>query len=90
MRILFKLIIFIVIFVIAGLIALPFIVDPNDYKQEISSQVEKATGRTLILDGDIKLSVFPWIALELGPLVMLPVLKLSHSLKCKLLKFALN
>jgi len=68
MRILFKLIIFIVIFVIAGLVALPFIVDPNDYKQEISSQVEKATGRNLILDGDIKLSVFPWIALELGPL----------------------
>ena len=52
MRILFKLIIFIVILVIAGLIALPFIVDPNDYKQEISSQVEKATGRTLTLDGD--------------------------------------
>tara|TARA_R110001583_G_scaffold173287_1_gene327268 strand:- start:115529 stop:117970 length:2442 start_codon:yes stop_codon:yes gene_type:complete len=68
MRILFKLIIFIVILVIAGLIALPFIVDPNDYKQEISSQVEKATGRTLTLEGDIKLSVFPWIALELGPL----------------------
>jgi AsmA protein len=68
MRILFKFIIFIVILVIAGLIALLFIVDPNDYKQEISSQVEKATGRTLTLDGDIKLSVFPWIALELGPL----------------------
>ncbi len=68
MRILFKLIIFIVILVIAGLIALPFIVDPNDYKQEISSQVEKATGRTLTLDGDIKLSVFPWVALELGQL----------------------
>ena len=68
MRILFKFIIFIIILVIAGLIALPFIVDPNDYKQEISSQVEKATGRTLTLDGDIKLSVFPWIALELGPL----------------------
>jgi AsmA protein len=68
MRILFKFITFIVILVIAGLIALPFIVDPNDYKQEISSQVEKATGRTLTLEGDIKLSVFPWIALELGPL----------------------
>lgn len=70
MRIVFKFIIFIVILVIAGLIALPFIVDPNDYKQEISSQVEKATGRTLTLDGDIKLSVFPWIALELGPLTL--------------------
>ena len=68
MRILLKLIIFIVIFVIAGLVALPFIVDPNDYKQQISSQVEKATGRNLTLEGDIKLSVFPWIALELGPL----------------------
>jgi AsmA protein len=68
MRILVKLIIFIVIIVIAGLIALPFIVDPNDYKQEISDQVEKATGRTLTLDGDIGLSVFPWIALEMGPL----------------------
>ncbi|RKZ79481.1 MAG: AsmA family protein, partial [Gammaproteobacteria bacterium] len=68
MRILFKLIILVVIIVIAGLIALPFIVDPNDYKQEISDQVEKATGRILTLDGDIGLSVFPWIALEMGPL----------------------
>ncbi len=68
MRLLFKLIIFIVIVVVAGLIALPFIIDPNDYKQQISEQVEKVTGRTLTLKGDIGLSVFPWIALELGPL----------------------
>ena len=39
MRILFKLIIIVIIIAIAGLIALPFIVDPNDYKQEISDQV---------------------------------------------------
>ncbi|MFT7234828.1 MAG: AsmA protein [Methylophagaceae bacterium] len=68
MRILLKFIAFIVIIVIIGLIALPLIVDPNDYKQQISDQVEKATGRTLNLEGDIRLSVFPWIALELGPL----------------------
>ena len=68
MRILLKFIAFIVIIVIIGLIALPLIVDPNDYKQQISDQVEKATGRTLNLEGDISLSVFPWIALELGPL----------------------
>ncbi len=68
MRMLFKLILFIIILIIAGLIALPFIVDPNDYKQEITEQVEKATGRTLIINGDIDLSVFPWIALELGQL----------------------
>jgi len=68
MRILFKFIFAIVILVVMGLIALPFVVDPNDYKQEISDQVEKATGRQLTLQGDIGLSVFPWIALELGPL----------------------
>jgi len=68
MRILIKLILLIIVLVVIGLIALPFVVDPNDYKQEISEQVEKATGRKLTLNGDIGLSVFPWIALELGPL----------------------
>lgn len=68
MRILFKLIALIVVIIVALLIALPFIVDPNDYKAQISEQVEKATGRTLKLEGDIGLSVFPWVALELGPL----------------------
>ena len=47
---------------------MPFIIDPNDYKDEIAAQVEKATGRKLTLQGDIGLSVFPWIALELGQL----------------------
>jgi len=68
MRLLFKTIIFVVVIVIAALIALPFIVDPNDYKQEITEQVENATGRTLTINGDIGLSVFPWVALELGQL----------------------
>lgn len=68
MRIVIKLIIAIIIIAIAALAALPFIIDPNDYKDEIAAQVEKTTGRKLTLQGDIGLSVFPWIALELGPL----------------------
>jgi AsmA protein len=68
MRIALKLIFAIILIIVAGLVALPFIVDPNDYKDEISTQVEKMTGRNLTLQGDIGLSVFPWIALELGPL----------------------
>jgi AsmA protein len=68
MRTIFKIASIIVVLVIAGLIAIPFVVDPNDYKQQISEQVEKATGRQLTLQGDISLSVFPWIALKLGPL----------------------
>ena len=68
MRILFKIIFALIILAIVAIVALPFVIDPNDYKQEISDQVEKATGRTLQIDGDIQLSVFPWVALELGPL----------------------
>ena len=68
MRILFKAVFLIIALIVIGLITLPFIINPNDYKQEISEQVEKATGRTLTLNGDIGLSVFPWVALELGQL----------------------
>lgn len=68
MSTLLKIIAAIVVLIIVALLALPLFVDPNDYKQTLSEQVEKATGRTLVLDGDIGLSVFPWVALELGPL----------------------
>lgn len=42
-------------------------VDPNDYKQRIAQTVRKSTGRELALPGEIKLAVFPWLALEFGP-----------------------
>ncbi|MCK5897960.1 MAG: AsmA family protein, partial [Methylococcales bacterium] len=39
----------------------PFIMNPNDFKHEIESTVKELTGRTFIIDGDIELSLFPWI-----------------------------
>jgi AsmA protein len=42
-------------------------VDPNDYKDRIAQAVKKSTGREVALPGEIKLAVFPWLALELGP-----------------------
>ena len=72
MRTIIKLVIGIIILLIAALAALPFIIDPNDYKDEIAAQVEKATGRNLTLQGDIGLSVhYPWVmpmALRQNPL----------------------
>src|ERR1039457_6901369 len=53
--------------VVIALLAVWVLVNPNDYKPKIAAAVKKATGRELILGGPIKLSVFPWIALELGP-----------------------
>ncbi|MGC1457974.1 MAG: AsmA family protein [Steroidobacteraceae bacterium] len=50
-----------------GIVAVWLLVNPNDYKDKIVGAVRTATGRELALPGAIKLSVFPWIALELGP-----------------------
>ncbi|HKF97588.1 MAG TPA: AsmA family protein [Steroidobacteraceae bacterium] len=49
------------------LLAVRAFVNPNDYKDRIARAVKTSTGRELALPGDIRLSVFPWIALELGP-----------------------
>ena len=40
--------------------------DPNDYKEQISAGVKDATGRELVIEGDIGLTLFPWLAIEIG------------------------
>jgi AsmA protein len=57
----------IILIVMAGLLAVWLLVNPNDYKDRIAAAVKGSTGRELMLKGDLKLSVFPWVALELGP-----------------------
>jgi AsmA protein len=57
----------VIVLLAVALLAVHLFVNPNDYKPRIAAAVKEATGRELVLQGDIKLSVFPWIALELGP-----------------------
>jgi uncharacterized protein involved in outer membrane biogenesis len=45
--------------VIVALAAAPFFIDVNSYKPLIVSQVKMATGRELVLDGPISLSLLP-------------------------------
>ncbi len=40
--------------------------DPNAYKEQIVAKTKEATGRDLVLAGDIDLSVFPWLGFSLG------------------------
>jgi AsmA protein len=51
-------------------ISLPFIIDPNDYKDEIIARVKQETGRELAIPGDINLSVFPWLGVQLGEVTL--------------------
>ncbi len=55
------------ILVLIAAIVLPLVIDPNDYKEEIGAEVARHTGRKLSIEGDIALSVFPWLGLDIGP-----------------------
>ena len=67
LKIIFSLLGFLVLLVIVAIVVLPMVVDPNDYKDEITAAVKDKTGRTLEIDGDIQLSVFPWLGADIGP-----------------------
>ncbi|MGB0721980.1 MAG: AsmA family protein [Gammaproteobacteria bacterium] len=56
----------IVLLLVVAIVVIPMVIDPNDFKGQIAGQVKKATGRDLTIEGDIGLSVFPWVGLELG------------------------
>ncbi|MCW9024261.1 MAG: AsmA family protein [Gammaproteobacteria bacterium] len=61
-----KILLALILILVITAISLPFIIDPNDYKDEITQQVKQHTGRTLHIPGEIKLSLFPWLGLQLG------------------------
>lgn len=56
-----------VVLVVVVAIALPLLIDPNDYRSDIETLVRQQTGRELTIEGDIELRVFPWLGLALGP-----------------------
>lgn len=65
-KFLFGLVVLFFVVVVAGVVILPMVISPNDYKPQIIQIVKQETGRDLVIDGDIGLSVFPKIGLTLG------------------------
>src|SRR5262245_31510986 len=51
---------------VVGALLIGWLVDPNDFKDDVAKAVRDKPGRELKLAGDLKLSVFPWLALETG------------------------
>lgn len=51
---------------IVAAIAFVMFFDPNDFRDRISGQVSKATGREFVIEGDLSVSLFPWLAVEIG------------------------
>ena len=51
--------------VMAG-VAVMLLFDPNDYKEDIQVAARESTGRELVIEGDLSVSIFPWLAIEAG------------------------
>lgn len=51
---------------LAVLVAIPFFIPTDAYKRQISLAVQKATGRELAIDGDVRLSILPRLELEVN------------------------
>jgi AsmA protein len=51
---------------VVGVIALPFLLPTSVYKEQIIEQTRLATGRALKIDGDLKISVWPALGVEVS------------------------
>ena len=60
----------IILLIVIAVVALPFFFDPNDFKPEIQAAVKDSTGRELAIEGDLELSVFPWLGVTTGELIL--------------------
>ncbi|MFB3083330.1 MAG: AsmA family protein, partial [Gammaproteobacteria bacterium] len=69
-KFLFTLLGLLVLLIVIAAIVIPLVVDPNDYKDQITALVEKRTGRTFSIPGKIELSVFPWLGIETGEVAL--------------------
>ena len=49
-------------------LAVTFLFDPNDYKDDIAALVSEQTGRPFSIEGDLSLNAFPCCGIALGPL----------------------
>jgi AsmA protein len=60
------LIVVFVLLLLAAVVVLPMVVDPNDYKPQIVETAQEKLGRDLAIEQDLGLSVFPWLGIETG------------------------
>jgi len=60
----FGFVITLIILIIIAIVVVPSLFDPNDYRDEISKLVKEKTQRDLAIEGDLNLSVFPWLGVS--------------------------
>lgn len=59
-----------VLVAIGSVIAFAVLFDPNDYRDDIAALVAERTGRELTIEGDLGISLFPWLGFEVGRMTL--------------------
>jgi AsmA family len=44
------------------------VIDPNRYRRKIEAIVADLTGRPLVIEGDLRITWFPWLGVRTAPL----------------------
>ena len=70
LKLVLKILSVVVAILLLALVALIFTFDPNNYKDTITAQVEKQTGREFEIGGDISLSFFPWVGVKVEEVML--------------------
>jgi len=65
-KITLSVVIILIFLAVGSMAALILFIDPNDYKSEISAAVNDKIGRDLVLEGELKLTFFPWLGISTG------------------------
>jgi AsmA protein len=66
LKVLFGIIAAVILFFAIACVLLVTVVDPNDFKKQISDYVYNQTQRQLVINGDISWSFFPWLGLRVA------------------------
>ena len=59
-----------ILILVIAVFALPLLIDPNNYKNDIAALIKDKTGRDVAFEGDITVTMFPWIGLRAEKIVL--------------------
>lgn len=55
-----------VVLLLISAVLFTLLFDANDFRDKIAVGVKEATGRELVIEGNLDVSVFPWLAIDVG------------------------
>lgn len=56
----------IVALVVVATVSFLLLFDANDFRDRIAEETRRATGRELVIEGDLDVTLFPWLAVSVG------------------------